>query len=268
VGTIGGIGRRHTVVALGNPVLYPPPLGKVRDLGPVLVRVGRGAEGAAGALHAVLPRGRRHLLLRGLCGEGVRRLLRVVMVVVVLVVMLLLHAVVYGHGGEGARRGVRCYCGSGRVRDWWIWVRIERPSGQHLNGCSQRVVGVAVCIYTFPSAVEGRPYGKMARTCFSMAFSTPITIGSEVGGTHAERLTYRDPRLYPLRRTAGVLGDDGADLFAVDQRVWLLTQYSLGCFCPSDLLCKGRFALVDGASWGKAFQLPTPLTSILMSCFN
>lgn len=36
-----------TVVALGDAVLYPPALGEVRDLGPVLVWVRRGAEGTA-----------------------------------------------------------------------------------------------------------------------------------------------------------------------------------------------------------------------------
>jgi hypothetical protein len=38
-----------TVVALSNPILYPPPLGQVGNLGPVFVWIRTGAEGAAGA---------------------------------------------------------------------------------------------------------------------------------------------------------------------------------------------------------------------------
>lgn len=44
------------VVALGNAVLYPSALSKIGDLGPVLVGVGRAAEGAAGAMTGVLAR--------------------------------------------------------------------------------------------------------------------------------------------------------------------------------------------------------------------
>lgn len=51
--------KLHTVVALGNAVLYPPALGQVGDLGPVLVRVGGTAEGAAGVVGRVLSRRRR-----------------------------------------------------------------------------------------------------------------------------------------------------------------------------------------------------------------
>lgn len=106
-----------------------------------------------------------------------------------------------------------------------------------------------------PSLVlSSGPHRKMARTCFRTPFSTPIAIENEVGGTHAEHLTCRDLGLYLLRRTAGVLSDDGAGLFAVDQRVWPLTWYALGCFYPNDSLCRGRFALVDGASSRKALR--------------
>jgi hypothetical protein len=35
------------VVALSNAILYPSALGKVRDLGPVLIRVGRSTESTA-----------------------------------------------------------------------------------------------------------------------------------------------------------------------------------------------------------------------------
>src|SRR5699024_7963501 len=48
------IGTRHTVISLGNAVLYPPALSEVGDLGPVLVGVGRAAEGAAGAVCGVV----------------------------------------------------------------------------------------------------------------------------------------------------------------------------------------------------------------------
>jgi hypothetical protein len=51
----------RTVVTLGNAVLYPPALGKIWNLGPVLIRVGGGAESAAGALTGVLWRRRRGL---------------------------------------------------------------------------------------------------------------------------------------------------------------------------------------------------------------
>ena len=66
--------RRPTVVALGNAVLYPAALSKVRDLGPVLVRVRRAAEGAAVAVVCILPcwagdHGSRH----GWRWHGVRR---------------------------------------------------------------------------------------------------------------------------------------------------------------------------------------------------
>lgn len=44
-----GAGRPPTVVALGNPVLYPPAFSQIRNLGPVLVGVRRAAEGAASA---------------------------------------------------------------------------------------------------------------------------------------------------------------------------------------------------------------------------
>ncbi len=60
----GVLARLHTVVALSNAVLYPPALGKVRDLGPVLVGVGGAAEGAAGAVVGVVPRGLRDWLSR------------------------------------------------------------------------------------------------------------------------------------------------------------------------------------------------------------
>jgi len=38
-----------TIVALSNPVLYPPSLSEVGNLGPVFVWIRTGAEGAAGA---------------------------------------------------------------------------------------------------------------------------------------------------------------------------------------------------------------------------
>ena len=54
----------HTVVSLGNPILYPPALGQIGDLGPVLVWIGTGALGAAGAVGGAVAG-------RGLRGEGV-----------------------------------------------------------------------------------------------------------------------------------------------------------------------------------------------------
>jgi hypothetical protein len=43
-------GRGLTIVALSNPILYPPAFSKVGDLGPVLVRVRTGTESTAGAV--------------------------------------------------------------------------------------------------------------------------------------------------------------------------------------------------------------------------
>lgn len=48
--------RKHTVVALGNAVLYPSALSKVGDLGPILIGVGRTAKGAAGSVTGILAR--------------------------------------------------------------------------------------------------------------------------------------------------------------------------------------------------------------------
>jgi hypothetical protein len=75
------------------------------------------------------------------------------------------------------------------------------------------------------TVLEGE-HGKIARTCFSMPFSAPIAIESEVG-----RHLCETPGAW--RRTAGVLSHDGAGLFAVDQRVWLLTYYALGGMAPA-----------------------------------
>lgn len=55
----------HTVVALGNPVLYPPSFSQVGNLGPVLVRVGRRTESAASALSRILWWGLRSLSKSG-----------------------------------------------------------------------------------------------------------------------------------------------------------------------------------------------------------
>lgn len=41
---------KHTVVALGNPVLNTPTLGKIGYLGPVLIRVSAGALGTTRAV--------------------------------------------------------------------------------------------------------------------------------------------------------------------------------------------------------------------------
>jgi hypothetical protein len=49
-GTFWGRKREPTVVALGNAVLDPATVTGVGDLGPVLVGVGRGGEGAASAV--------------------------------------------------------------------------------------------------------------------------------------------------------------------------------------------------------------------------
>ena len=38
-----------TVVTLGNPILYPPSLGQVGNLGPIFIWVRTGTESAAGA---------------------------------------------------------------------------------------------------------------------------------------------------------------------------------------------------------------------------
>jgi hypothetical protein len=48
-GAVRAVDSRHTVVALSNAVLNAAALSKVRDLGPVLIGVGRGAEGTAGS---------------------------------------------------------------------------------------------------------------------------------------------------------------------------------------------------------------------------
>jgi hypothetical protein len=47
-----------TVIALGNAVLYPPPLSKVGDLGPVLIWICRAAESTAGSMSGDMPRRR------------------------------------------------------------------------------------------------------------------------------------------------------------------------------------------------------------------
>lgn len=39
-----------TIIALGDSVLNPPAFGKVRYLGPILIRIGTGAESAAGTI--------------------------------------------------------------------------------------------------------------------------------------------------------------------------------------------------------------------------
>ena len=44
----------HTVVALSNAVLNSSSLGKVGDLGPILIGVGGAAEGTAGSVAGVL----------------------------------------------------------------------------------------------------------------------------------------------------------------------------------------------------------------------
>lgn len=73
----------HTVVALGNPVLYPPSLSKVRNLGPVLIRVGRSTEGAAGALSSVLWWGLRSLSEGGVLHVALKHWLTVIVWVMV-----------------------------------------------------------------------------------------------------------------------------------------------------------------------------------------
>lgn len=70
----------HTIVALGNAVLYPAALGKIRNLGPILIGICGTAESAAGAVAGVLPGSRSSrvgvLVLRhgehvGLCASSV-----------------------------------------------------------------------------------------------------------------------------------------------------------------------------------------------------
>lgn len=67
----------HTVVALSNAVLDPSSLGKVGDLGPILVGVGGAAEGTAGSMASVLSgrwRNSRVGVMRLLHGEHCERL--------------------------------------------------------------------------------------------------------------------------------------------------------------------------------------------------